>query len=72
MKFFPLIWRNLGRRKIRTIFTLLSVFVAFGVEPYAVAVGSDYVSKMHMWCDVGHGAPAKTLAGAPEGPPNHD
>lgn len=29
MKFFPLIWRNLGRRKIRTIFTLLSVFVAF-------------------------------------------
>lgn len=29
MKFFPLVWRNLGRRKIRTIFTLLSVFVAF-------------------------------------------
>ena len=29
MKFFPLIWRNLGRRKMRTIFTLLSVFVAF-------------------------------------------
>lgn len=29
MKFFPLIWRNLGRRKVRTIFTLLSVFVAF-------------------------------------------
>jgi putative ABC transport system permease protein len=29
MKFLPLIWRNLGRRKIRTIFTLLSVFVAF-------------------------------------------
>ena len=29
MKFFPLIWRNLLRRKVRTIFTLLSVFVAF-------------------------------------------
>lgn len=29
MKFLPLIWRNLARRKIRTIFTLLSVFVAF-------------------------------------------
>jgi GNAT superfamily N-acetyltransferase len=27
-------------------------FVAFGVEPYAVAVGSDYVSKVHMWCDL--------------------
>jgi putative ABC transport system permease protein len=29
MKFFPLVWRNLLRRKMRTIFTLLSVFVAF-------------------------------------------
>lgn len=29
MKFFPLIWRNLWRRKVRTIFTLLSIFVAF-------------------------------------------
>jgi ribosomal protein S18 acetylase RimI-like enzyme len=28
-------------------------FVAFGVEPYAVAVGNDYVSKVHMWCDLG-------------------
>src|SRR5262249_37606691 len=29
MKFLPIIWRNLLRRKIRTIFTVLSVFVAF-------------------------------------------
>ncbi|HEX5474738.1 MAG TPA: FtsX-like permease family protein [Vicinamibacterales bacterium] len=29
MKFFPLVWRNLLRRKIRTTFTVLSVFVAF-------------------------------------------
>ena len=29
MKFLPLIWRNLWRRKVRTIFTLLSIFVAF-------------------------------------------
>jgi putative ABC transport system permease protein len=29
MKFFPLLWSNLWRKKIRTIFTLLSVFVAF-------------------------------------------
>lgn len=27
-------------------------FVAFGVEPYAVAVGPTYVSKVHMWCDL--------------------
>ena len=29
MKFLPLVWRNLMRRKVRTTFTLLSVFVAF-------------------------------------------
>jgi putative ABC transport system permease protein len=29
MKFLPLLWRNLWRKKIRTIFTLLSIFVAF-------------------------------------------
>ena len=29
MKFLPLVWRNLLRRKVRTIFTLLSIFVAF-------------------------------------------
>ena len=28
MKYFPLIWRNLLRRKVRTIFTLASVFIA--------------------------------------------
>jgi putative ABC transport system permease protein len=29
MKYIPLVWRSLWRRKIRTIFTLLSIFVAF-------------------------------------------
>lgn len=29
MKFLPLVWRSLWRRKIRTIFTLLSIYVAF-------------------------------------------
>jgi putative ABC transport system permease protein len=29
MKYLPLIWRNLLRRKIRTIFTTLSIFIAF-------------------------------------------
>jgi putative ABC transport system permease protein len=29
MKFLPLVWRNVWRRKIRTTFTLLSIFVAF-------------------------------------------
>jgi putative ABC transport system permease protein len=29
MKFLPLVWKNIWRRKVRTIFTVLSVFVAF-------------------------------------------
>jgi putative ABC transport system permease protein len=29
MKFIPLVWKNVWRRKFRTAFTLLSVFVAF-------------------------------------------
>ena len=29
MKFLPLVWKNLWRRKVRTLFTLGSVFVAF-------------------------------------------
>ena len=29
MKFLPLVWKNIWRRKIRTIFTLLSIFIAF-------------------------------------------
>ena len=29
MKFLPLVWRNIWRRKVRTTFTLLSIFIAF-------------------------------------------
>jgi len=29
MKYFPLLWKSLWRKKIRTTFTLLSIFVAF-------------------------------------------
>jgi RimJ/RimL family protein N-acetyltransferase len=27
-------------------------FAPFGVEPFAVAVGTGFVSKVHMWCDL--------------------
>jgi RimJ/RimL family protein N-acetyltransferase len=27
-------------------------FVQFGLEPFAVAVGDQFVSKVHMWCDI--------------------
>ena len=28
-------------------------FVAYGVEPFAVAAGAAYVAKIHMWCNIG-------------------
>lgn len=27
-------------------------FETFGLEPYAIALGSSYVAKVHMWCEV--------------------
>lgn len=27
-------------------------FVPFGIEPFAVAVGQEFVSKVHMWCNL--------------------
>jgi len=38
MKFFHLIWANLGRKKIRTILTLLSIAVAFILFGYLSAI----------------------------------
>ena len=38
MKFWPLLWSNLKRRKARTIFTLLSIVVAFVLFAYLAAV----------------------------------
>ena len=38
MKFLPLVWKNLGRRKIRTIFTLGSILVAFVLFAYLSAL----------------------------------
>jgi putative ABC transport system permease protein len=42
MKFLPLIWRNLLRRKFRTTFTLLSIFVAFLLFGFLSAVGAAF------------------------------
>lgn len=38
MKYFPLIWRNLLRRKARTTFTALSIFVAFVLFGFLMAI----------------------------------
>ena len=42
MKFLHIVWRNLMRRKIRTIFTLLSIFVAFVLFGFLMAVRSAF------------------------------
>ena len=38
MKFLPLVWKNLFRRKARTLFTALSIVVAFVLFTYLAAV----------------------------------
>jgi|TARA_B100001971_G_C18222588_1_gene558204 putative ABC transport system permease protein len=38
MRFFPLIWSSLFRRKVRTLFTLLSIVIAFVLFNYLAAV----------------------------------
>ena len=42
MKYLHIVWKNLMRRKIRTIFTLLSIFVAFLLFGYLMAVRSAF------------------------------
>ena len=42
MKFLPLIWRNLTRRKIRTIFTTLSIFIAFLLFGFLMAIKAAF------------------------------
>ena len=38
MKFLPLVWKNLFRRKVRTFFTVLSIVVAFVLYSYLAAI----------------------------------
>ena len=42
MKFLHIVWKNLLRRKIRTTFTLLSIFVSFVLFGYLMAVKSAF------------------------------
>lgn len=36
-------------------------FVTFGVEPFAVAIGAGFVSKVHMWCRIGSTTVAESV-----------
>jgi putative ABC transport system permease protein len=42
MKFLPLVFRNLGRKKVRTAFTLLSVFISFLLFGLLAAVRAGF------------------------------
>lgn len=42
MKYFPIVWRNLMRRKVRTTFTVLSIFIAFLLFGFLMAVRSAF------------------------------
>jgi putative ABC transport system permease protein len=42
VKFIPIVWRNLLRRKVRTVFTVLSVFVAFVLFGFLMAIRAAF------------------------------
>lgn len=42
MKFLPLIWRNLMRRKLRTFFTFMSIFIAFVLFGVLMAIRAAF------------------------------
>ena len=48
MKYLPLIWRNLLRRKVRTIFTLASVFIAFVLYSFLMVVQTAFSAGVNM------------------------
>ena len=48
MKYLPIIWRNLLRRKIRTIFTLLTIFIAFVLFGVLMAIRAAFSMGVDM------------------------
>lgn len=48
MKYLPLIIASLGRRKVRTVFTFLSIFVAFFLFGYLSAIRSAFVGGVEV------------------------
>ena len=48
MKYFSLIWRNLLRRKTRTAFTLLMIFIAFVLYGFLMTVRGAFVGGVEV------------------------
>ena len=55
MKYLPLVWRNLFRRKVRTAFTIACIFVAFILYGFLMVVrtaftlGVDFAGADRLW-----------------------
>ena len=43
MKYLPLVWRNLLRRKVRTTFTLGSIFIAFVLYAFLMTIRPNFL-----------------------------
>ena len=48
MKYFPIVWRNLLRRKFRTIFTIGAVFFAFLLFGVLMAIKSAFGMNLQL------------------------
>ena len=48
MKFLPLVWKNLFRRRVRTLFTVLSIVVAFVLFSYLAAIRIAFSSGVEV------------------------
>jgi putative ABC transport system permease protein len=48
MKFFPIVWRNLLRRKFRTVFTIAAVFFAFMLFGVLMAIKSAFGMNLQL------------------------
>ena len=48
MKFLPLIWKNTWRRKLRTTFTLLSIFIAFLLFGILMTIRNSFASGVEI------------------------
>ena len=48
MRFLPLVWKNLFRRRVRTLFTVLSIVVAFVLFSYLAAIRVAFSSGVEV------------------------
>jgi putative ABC transport system permease protein len=51
MKYFPLLWKSLWRKKVRTLFTIGSLFVAFFLFGLLMTIRMAFTFGVEIdWC----------------------